>query len=352
MKLSVLSVVFALASAYALPEYASYKPYDPDGSKAESDAASPGCSDSRGSPDYSSGSSGSSGWSTPSTDHKWKAPGPGDGAYFHMDNSLTGYVDKKSARGPCPMLNTLANHNYFPHNGRHITKEIAIKGFMEALNFDSPFSTLIFRPAVVVNPLPNATWFSLDMLSKHNILEHDASLSRLDAYFGNNHAFNPEVFNSSKRYWTDEIMNATMLASSKVFRQLESRAFNPTYRFTSLTDAFSVGEVSAPIVAFGDLETGTVRRDFVEYFFENERLPSELGWTKKEVPVTFENVTRMGVLVSNATNLLSDKTPLGEIITEIGDGNSVPLPPGIGPAPGGSPGGSRSRIRDLHAGLA
>ncbi|KAF4999054.1 hypothetical protein FDECE_11613 [Fusarium decemcellulare] len=343
MKLSVLSVVFALASAYALPEYGSYKPYDPDGCKAESDAAS---SDSPASPDYSSGSSGSSGSSTPgspdyspgsstpSTDHKWKAPGPGD------------------ARGPCPMLNTLANHNYFPHNGRHITKEIAIKGFMEALNFDAPFSTLIFRPAVVVNPLPNATWFSLDMLSKHNILEHDASLSRLDAYFGNNHAFNPEVFNSSKRYWTSEIMNATMLASSKVFRQLESRAFNPTYRFTALTEAFSVGEVSAPLVAFGDLETGTVRRDFVEYFFENERLPSELGWTKKEVPVTFENVTRMGVLVSNATNLLSDKTPLGEIITEIGDGNNVPLPPGIGAAPGGSPGGGRSRIRDLHAGLA
>ena len=32
-------------------------------------------------------------------EHKWVAPGPGD------------------IRGPCPGLNALANHGYFPHNG-------------------------------------------------------------------------------------------------------------------------------------------------------------------------------------------------------------------------------------------
>ena len=32
-------------------------------------------------------------------EHAWVAPGPGD------------------LRGPCPGLNTLANHGYFPHNG-------------------------------------------------------------------------------------------------------------------------------------------------------------------------------------------------------------------------------------------
>lgn len=31
--------------------------------------------------------------------HKWVAPGPGD------------------IRGPCPGLNALANHGYFPHSG-------------------------------------------------------------------------------------------------------------------------------------------------------------------------------------------------------------------------------------------
>lgn len=58
-----------------------------------------------------------------------------------------------------------------------------------------------------------------------------------------------------------------MLANGKIARQVSSRAYNPTYKFTSNTEAFSVGEVSAPIVAFGDMEAATVKRDLVEYFF-------------------------------------------------------------------------------------
>lgn len=58
-----------------------------------------------------------------------------------------------------------------------------------------------------------------------------------------------------------------MLANSKLFRQIQSRAFNPTYAFTNKTEAFSLGEVCAPIVAFGSFETGTVQKNLVEYFF-------------------------------------------------------------------------------------
>lgn len=58
-----------------------------------------------------------------------------------------------------------------------------------------------------------------------------------------------------------------MLANSKIARQIESKAFNPEYVFTSETEDFSLGEVAAPIVAFGSFEDGTVERDLVEYFF-------------------------------------------------------------------------------------
>jgi hypothetical protein len=58
-----------------------------------------------------------------------------------------------------------------------------------------------------------------------------------------------------------------MLANGKLFRQIESRSTNPKYTFTNKTDAFSLGEVSAPIIVFGDMESGTVSRGFVEYFF-------------------------------------------------------------------------------------
>jgi hypothetical protein len=58
-----------------------------------------------------------------------------------------------------------------------------------------------------------------------------------------------------------------MLANGKVFRQVISKAYNPTYSFTSTTEAFSLGEVAAPIIVFGDHPSATVNKTFIEYFF-------------------------------------------------------------------------------------
>jgi hypothetical protein len=58
-----------------------------------------------------------------------------------------------------------------------------------------------------------------------------------------------------------------MLANSKVFRQVESKSTNPNYTFTSTIEAFSLGEVAAPLIVFGDHESATVNRSFVQFFF-------------------------------------------------------------------------------------
>lgn len=58
-----------------------------------------------------------------------------------------------------------------------------------------------------------------------------------------------------------------MLANGKVARQVSSKAFNPNYTFTSTIEQFSLGEVIAPIVAFGDVDLAMVNRTLVEYFF-------------------------------------------------------------------------------------
>lgn len=58
-----------------------------------------------------------------------------------------------------------------------------------------------------------------------------------------------------------------MLANGKVARQINSKAFNPTYTFTAMMEEFSLGEVAAPIIAFGDMKSGRVSRALVEYFF-------------------------------------------------------------------------------------
>ena len=170
-------------------------------------------------------------------------------------------------RGPCPMLNTLTNHGFLPRDGRNLTKVNVVAGLKEGLNFNASLGELMWEQAIIANPGPNATFFTLEMLNVHGVLEHDASLSRADAYFGNNHVFNETVFNQSRKWWTDETITAKQLAHSKIYRQLESRATNPNYTFTASVEEFSLGEISAPIIAFGDLATGNVSRSLVEYFF-------------------------------------------------------------------------------------
>lgn len=171
------------------------------------------------------------------------------------------------------MMNTLANHGFLPRDGRNITRENAISALGNGLNFDATLAGIMWDQAIIANPEPNATFFTLDNLNRHNVLEHDASLSRSDAYFGNNHVFNQTVFDTSRAYWLDETLTPQQLANSKIFRQVESRAKNPDYTFTSTTEQFSLGEVAAPIIVFGDMDTAVVKRNFVEYFFGTYLLP-------------------------------------------------------------------------------
>jgi hypothetical protein len=78
------------------------------------------------------------------------------------------------ARGPCPMLNSLANHKFLPHDGRNFTLDKVTDALKTALNISEEIGSLLNDFALTTNP--NATTWGLDTLSKHNILEHDASL--------------------------------------------------------------------------------------------------------------------------------------------------------------------------------
>ncbi|BCS28314.1 peroxidase family protein [Aspergillus puulaauensis] len=220
--------------------------------------------------------------------HPWVPAGPGD------------------YRGPCPMMNTLANHNFLPHDGRNLTRPTVVDALGKALNFDAGLANTMFDMAIIANPIENATYFTLDHLNRHNVLEHDASLSRADSYFGSNHIFNATVFAESRAFWTNSTLTADMLANSKIGRQIMSKAFNPTYRFTNTTEQFSLGEIAAPIIVFGDMDAGTVERNLVEYFFLNERLPTELGWSAKKDTITVEAIMGVSAMINKAASLITD----------------------------------------------
>jgi hypothetical protein len=59
------------------------------------------------------------------------------------------------------MMNTLANHAYLPHTGLDITKSNAVYALTSALNFNASLAELMWDQAIIANPEPNATAFTL-----------------------------------------------------------------------------------------------------------------------------------------------------------------------------------------------
>lgn len=82
-----------------------------------------------------------------------------------------------AARGPCPGLNTLANHGYLPRNGKGITLDILKDGMLDGFNIEHADAVLLYSQAIRTSPdYPGAKSFDLADLGRHGILEHDISL--------------------------------------------------------------------------------------------------------------------------------------------------------------------------------
>ena len=165
------------------------------------------------------------------------------------------------------MTNSLANHGFINHSGKNITQDQVLYALPYYLGMDNVTAQGLFELALTTNPTPNATTFDLDNLSRHNILEHDGSLSRLDAYFGDNHDFDQGVFDQTKAYFTDETIDLQTATNARLARVLTSNYTNPTFSLSTIGTEFSFGETAAYIGILGDGAQGTVNRSWVEYFF-------------------------------------------------------------------------------------
>ncbi|KAJ4336314.1 hypothetical protein N0V87_005465 [Didymella glomerata] len=193
----------------------------------------------------------------------WTAPGAND------------------ARGPCPGLNTLANHGYLPSNGRDITRDMLAKAMMDGFNIANSDAIILFSQAVRTNPAPFARTFDLDTLGREGVLEHDFSLSRSDRFFANPLPFNETVWNETASFFTTPEITIQQVADARMARLATSKRTNPQHKTSLLADGFSWGECASFFEIMADGTTGTVKREFIEYWFRNERLPTEIGWTRR-----------------------------------------------------------------------
>jgi hypothetical protein len=184
---------------------------------------------------------------------KWSPPGPGD------------------VRAPCPGLNSLANHGILPHSGKGITVPILIKALAEGYNVGADFATAIGSLGLLSSPAPLLGSFDLDNLDEHNFPgEHDASLSRQDYYFGDNHSFNQTIWDSVLAFFpTGPNANITLepAAKARYNRVLVESARDPSFTYTPYQYIFSYGDTALYLSIMGNPITGVAPRAWVEMFF-------------------------------------------------------------------------------------
>lgn len=194
-------------------------------------------------------------------------------------------------RSPCPGLNTLANHKFLPHNGKGMTIPILLEGLSKGLGMGDDFTTAIGEVGIATSPHPELGSFDLNDLDQHDFsIEHDASLSRQDAYFGNDYSFYQPNFDMVLSYYQGmSHTNISQASKAKYSRVMDSLKRNPQVIYGPREFILSYGETALYLstMADGDSLSGSAPLTYVKSLFENETLPYNLGWRPSSVPITF-----------------------------------------------------------------
>jgi hypothetical protein len=204
---------------------------------------------------------------------------------------------------PCPGLNTLANHGYIPTQG--ITRDVMVNALTSVYNFDAGLAG-VFTDAPLsdfgVTDANGDTTFNLADLRQHNIMEHDASLTRQDFgdAAGDNWSPQPDLIaqmmslskDGTSLSWCD-------LAKARLLRMSQEKASDANYSLTTKQSAIGYGEASLCIKIFGN--GNNLSLPFFESFFAHEKLPD--GW---QAPATAYTETQTALDIAYVKMLTLD----------------------------------------------
>ncbi|KAF9445367.1 Cloroperoxidase, partial [Macrolepiota fuliginosa MF-IS2] len=225
--------------------------------------------------------------------HPWKAPGPND------------------IRGPCPGLNTLANHGYLPHDGITTPGQL-VEAVMEGFNMENSFARFATYAAHLVdgNLLTNLMSIghatpktgvappapaTAGGLNTHLVFEGDASMTRADSFWGDNHSFNQTLFDEAcpqcslyggGRYTWD------VAKEFKWQRIQDSIATNPQFSLMQPRYFTVYLETTFPINFLVDgriTENRTLSKEDALTWFKTNKFPED--WYRTGIPSAFENIT-------------------------------------------------------------
>ncbi|KAJ7627243.1 Chloroperoxidase [Roridomyces roridus] len=230
----------------------------------------------------------------PDDAHPFIAPGPDD------------------QRGPCPGMNTLANHGYISRNGVATFEEIVL-GSVEAYNLEINFAAFIVagnmlmrgNPFVnklsiggespLVPPLPGGIGGSATGgMSKHGGFEGDASMTRADAAIGDNADFQDILYDldllSLGQFGGDgpegpnTLFNVQTMSAIKQRNLQMDQMINPEFHFTPIRAVASFTEAAFVLGIFANGTTNQSSLSTIGSFFRNQTFPP--NWHRAAAPVS------------------------------------------------------------------
>ena len=183
----------------------------------------------------------------------WAPPGPGD------------------ERGPCPALNSLANHHILPHDGKNLTVPLLVNVMGEVFNLSPELATTIGQLALATAPDPSAGSLDLPDLDKHNAFEHDASLSRVDFAFSGipgDAKFNSTLFDEFLSFFDGmDYITIPAAAAARYNRVKSSRAHTPGFTYGPIQQITSYAETIKYFRTMIDPTNGLTSKQFVKILF-------------------------------------------------------------------------------------
>ncbi|KAJ7785105.1 Cloroperoxidase [Mycena maculata] len=203
------------------------------------------------------------------------------------------YLDCKS---PPKFFRSLANHGYLPRDGMNISIPMILQAAMDGFNVGP--NPIIFAAKVGLLSGDAFPTMDLDALKLHNLIEHDASISRNDlAVTGDNLQFNETIFttlanpNPGVDYY-----NGTSAAQVQNTRLTISLTTNPNITNTRKEIIMRTLESSLYLSVMGNALT--------EIFFREERMPIAEGWKRSNITITADTLNPIEseiILASNWT---------------------------------------------------
>ncbi|KAJ7189032.1 Peroxidase, family 2-domain-containing protein [Mycena filopes] len=202
---------------------------------------------------------------------------------------------------------SLANHGYLPRDGRNISVPMILSAAIDGFNMEPKGILQAAKFGLLSGDAP--TTLDLDALKLHNLIEHDASLSRGDFALGDNLHFNESIFstlldsNPGVDYY-----NATSAGQVQHDRLAASLATNPNITNTPKEFALRTRESSLYLTVMGNPITGVAPKKFVQIFFREERLPIAEGWKRSPTTITAESLATIDGIIMDNSNWTGART--------------------------------------------